>query len=86
MAMACGSAAIVSRAGANLSTAGDAALAVDPDDVDQLHAALERVLEDRQERERLVAAGLTRASEFTWRVTARKTLEAYRAAAGEGAT
>jgi len=42
--------------------------------------ALEAVLDNAAARERLRAAGLIRAAEFTWERTARATLDVYRRA------
>jgi glycosyltransferase involved in cell wall biosynthesis len=60
--------------------AGDAALVFDPEDVDAIRAAIERLLFDRAERERLTAAGRERAARFTWEQTAELTLASYRRA------
>jgi glycosyltransferase involved in cell wall biosynthesis len=60
--------------------AGDAALMFDPHDQAAIAAALERLLSDYAEVERLRARGLARAREFTWERTARLTLESYRRA------
>jgi glycosyltransferase involved in cell wall biosynthesis len=46
-----------------------------------LAEALGRLLADPSLRERLRAAGLARAAEFSWARTARETLAVYRAAA-----
>ncbi len=58
--------------------AGEAALTFDPHDERAIAGALERLLSDRVEAERLGALGLERAREFTWERTARMTLESYR--------
>jgi alpha-1,3-rhamnosyl/mannosyltransferase len=60
--------------------AGDAALLFDPHDEAAIAAALERLLADRTEVERLRARGFERARQFTWERTARLTLESYRRA------
>jgi len=57
--------------------AGDAALLFDPRDEGAIATALERLLGDRAEAERLRARGLQRAREFTWERSARLTLEVY---------
>jgi glycosyltransferase involved in cell wall biosynthesis len=57
--------------------AGDAALVFDPEDVGAIRAAIERLLADEGERERLRAEGLRRASGFTWERTAELTAAAY---------
>jgi glycosyltransferase involved in cell wall biosynthesis len=60
--------------------AGDAALLFDPDDVDAIRAAIERLLSDEDQRRRLAEAGRRRAELFTWERTAELTLECYRRA------
>lgn len=57
--------------------AGDAALLFDPADPAAIRAAIERLLGDAALRERLRAAGLARAAQFTWERTARETARAY---------
>jgi mannosyltransferase len=59
---------------------GDAGLLVDPDDVDGFAAALRRVVEPDQ-RERLVRAGLERATTFSWIENARQHAAVYRSLA-----
>ncbi|HEV3333940.1 MAG TPA: glycosyltransferase family 1 protein [Bryobacteraceae bacterium] len=56
--------------------AGDAALKFDPRDCEAMAAAIARVTDDQEIRERLAAAGPLRAAAFSWRATAEKTLEA----------
>ena len=60
--------------------AGEAALLFDPDDPRQIAEAIERLLSDPGEAERLGAAGRERAASFTWQRTAELTLESYRRA------
>jgi glycosyltransferase involved in cell wall biosynthesis len=57
--------------------AGDAALVFDPEDVDAIRAAIERLLADEAERARLRDAGRERARMFTWERTAEMTAAAY---------
>ncbi|HEY5194331.1 MAG TPA: glycosyltransferase family 1 protein [Solirubrobacteraceae bacterium] len=57
--------------------AGDAALLFDPHDERAIATALERLLSDPAEVERLRAHGFERAREFTWERTTRLTLESY---------
>jgi glycosyltransferase involved in cell wall biosynthesis len=57
--------------------AGNAALLFDPSDPAAIAAALERVLEDPREAERLRAAGRAQAARFTWTATANGTLASY---------
>lgn len=58
--------------------AGHAGLYHDPDDVEGLAAAIDSVLGNREERERLRRDGLARASQFSWEITAKQTAELYR--------
>jgi glycosyltransferase involved in cell wall biosynthesis len=57
--------------------AGDAALLFDPGDPATIRAAIERLLGDDALRERLRAAGLVRAAQFSWERTARETAAVY---------
>jgi len=57
--------------------AGGAALMFDPDRPEEIAAAMERLLSDAGEAERLRAAGYERARQFTWEETARLTAESY---------
>jgi glycosyltransferase involved in cell wall biosynthesis len=73
-AMACGTPVVANPDPAVQEVAGDAALYAEPDG---LADAIRRAI---AERGQLVAAGLERASRFSWDETARLTLEAYREA------
>lgn len=57
--------------------AGDAAILVNPLDVDEIAHALIKVCTDDELRETLVVKGLERARRFSWENTARKTLELF---------
>jgi glycosyltransferase involved in cell wall biosynthesis len=72
-AMACGTPVVCGNRGALPEVAGGAALCVDPEDTAAIADAMSRALRDGPARERLVAAGLARAAEFTWRRTAAAT-------------
>ncbi len=80
-AMACGIPVACSKEGALPEMAGPHALFFSPDDVDDTAAALERIVSDRNLRERLVADGLEWTRRFTWERTAARTLELVLAAA-----
>jgi alpha-1,3-rhamnosyl/mannosyltransferase len=60
--------------------AGDAALQFDPRDERAIATAIERLLGDPTEAERLRARGRERATRFTWERTASLTLDCYRRA------
>lgn len=74
-AMASGTPVVATRAGALPEIAGDAAILVEPGNPAALAGGIERALADR---ERLVAAGLDRARQFSWADTAERTLAVYR--------
>jgi len=57
--------------------AGDAALLFDPHDTAAITAAIERLLGDPAEAQRLRDAGRARAARFTWAATARATAQSY---------
>lgn len=79
-AMAAGCPTLISTAPALLEVAGEAAVVVDPDDLDGAIAGLERILGDQRHASDLRAAGRTRAADFTWHRTAQLTARAYRTA------
>ncbi len=77
-AMACGVPVITSNVSSLPEVVGDAAVSIDPFDVDALAQALERVTHDTVLRRRLAQQGLERASQFTWENAARQLREHYR--------
>jgi glycosyltransferase involved in cell wall biosynthesis len=74
-AMASGTPVVATTAGALPEVAGGAAILVEERNPVALAGGIERAIADR---DRLVAAGLERAGQFTWAETARRTLEVYR--------
>lgn len=76
-AMALGTPVIASNRGALAETAGEAALAVDPEDVDTLAAALRGVAEDDALCSTLVAAGSRNAERFAQARFAERLTRAY---------
>lgn len=78
-AMACGLPAVAAAAGALPELAGDAAVLADPDNPEEIAAAVARLLSDRSLYLRLREQGLMRARAFTWDRTARETVAVYRA-------
>jgi glycosyltransferase involved in cell wall biosynthesis len=79
-AMACGAPVVCSNAASLPEVVGQAGLLVPPDDIAGWATAVTRVLEDAEFRLHLAKAGRARAAQFSWRATARKTLEVYRSA------
>ena len=80
-ARACGAPVICGNASSLPEVAGDAALLVDPLDVDGLAAALRRVLTEPGLAASLRERGLRRAASFSWARTAELTRAAYEQAA-----
>ncbi|MEO5878110.1 MAG: glycosyltransferase family 4 protein [Streptosporangiaceae bacterium] len=77
--MASGTPLIASRAGALPEVVGDAAILVEPGDAEELAAALRRLHDNAEERERVGQAGYRRVQErFTWKAVAIATVEHYR--------
>ncbi len=77
-AMACKTPVIIANAGALPEVAGDAAMHVDPQDVDGLAKAMHTVLADSGLRTTLEKKGIARAKQFVWTESAQKTMDVYR--------
>lgn len=71
-AMACGVPVVCSNVSSLPEVAGEAALLVDPMDVDALAQAIQRILTDAALRERLVAHGYRQVTCFSWERCARQ--------------
>jgi glycosyltransferase involved in cell wall biosynthesis len=82
-AMACGTPVVTSDVSSLPEVGGDAAVLVDPADPEAIAAGIDRVLSDRDLRERLQSAGLERAGQLTWEETARRTAAVLRAVGEE---
>lgn len=76
-AMACGTPVVISAASSLPEVAGDAAVMIDPKDIDDLSQAIARVLDDGQLRSQLIQNGLERAKVLNWRATAEKLVSIY---------
>lgn len=74
---------VAARAGSLPEVAGDAAVLVDPLDVDSLGAALTAVLDDEVLRQSLIAAGRRRVEAYPWSATGRGLADLYAALAME---
>jgi len=77
-AMACGVPVITGRTAALAEVGHRAALQVDRLEADALGEAMVELATDASKRERMAAAGLARAQEFSWDRAARETLDIYR--------
>ncbi|MCL5962572.1 MAG: glycosyltransferase family 4 protein [Chloroflexi bacterium] len=76
-AMACGTPVVCSNASSLPEVVGDAAITVDPTNVDALAQAMRHVLGSVELQEQLRQKGLQRAQRFTWKKTAEQTLAAF---------
>ena len=81
-AMACGTPVVCSSAASLPEVVGDAALLVDPADVEGWTAALDQVLHDPGVATDLRRRGVLRAAEFTWERAAARTWRVLQATAG----
>lgn len=77
-AMACGTPVIASDASSLPEVSGEAALQLSPSDENAWAAALLRLLTDENLQQRLIQAGLERASRFSWHNAARQLLGIYK--------
>ena len=76
-AMACGTPVITSRSSSLPEVAGDAALLIDPYDVDALAKAMSRLDRDSALRARFAHDGIEQAAQFTWERSASQLLNIY---------
>jgi glycosyltransferase involved in cell wall biosynthesis len=79
-AMVCGTPVITSNISSMPEVAGDAAILVDPYDVEALAEAMHGVLTDKGLRESLVKKGLERVKQFSWEKCAEETIKVYESA------
>ncbi len=76
-AMASGAAVLTSHHGALREVAGDAALLVDPQEVNSIAEGLSTLMEVQTLREQLAAAGYERARRFSWESAVEQTWKVY---------
>jgi len=77
-AMACGTPVITSNISSIPEVCGDAALLVDPNDVDSIAMAMHKVLYSNDMKGQMIRKGLERAKKFSWKMTAEETLAVYK--------
>ena len=76
-AMKCGAPVIVGNKTSLPEVVGDAALMIDPFDVNAIAGAIEKIISEADFRTALRAKGIERAAHFNWQETARQTLAVY---------
>jgi glycosyltransferase involved in cell wall biosynthesis len=77
-AMACGTPVIAADNSSLPEVVGDAGILVDAHDTDALAQAMQQLLEDTEQQQRLARRGRARARQFTWRHAAEQLLSTYR--------
>lgn len=77
-ALACGTPVITSNVSSLPEVVGDAALLVDPYNIEEMTQAMYRVLTDRNLRYSMIDKGLRQAKKFSWKRTAQETLQVYK--------
>ncbi|MEP7284773.1 MAG: glycosyltransferase family 1 protein [Chloroflexota bacterium] len=76
-AMACGTPVLTSNTSSLVEIAGEAAVIVDPKEVDAIAHGLYRILSDHTFKEALIQGGLQRAREYSWQQAAQHTISLY---------
>ena len=76
--MACGTPVVTSNTSSFPEVAGEAALLVDPYSVEDISSGIEKMTTDSQFSKQYVQKGLERSKLFSWKETARRTLQVYR--------
>lgn len=82
-AMACGTPVLTSQVASMPEVVGEAAVLVNPYNIDSIASGLQRLVDDSLLRETLRAKGLERAGQFTWERTAARTWRVLQEAAAE---
>jgi glycosyltransferase involved in cell wall biosynthesis len=83
-AMASGTPVVTSNVSSLPEVAGDAAVLVDPYDVDSIVDGMRQILSDPARAAELRRRGIERAREFSWPRSVEKTLQVYRQVGGRG--
>jgi glycosyltransferase involved in cell wall biosynthesis len=76
-AMACGVPVLTSELSATAEVAGNAAVLVDPQDIEAIRDGLRELLSDSGRREHYARLGIKRAAEFSWKRAADETHSVY---------
>lgn len=73
-AMSCGVPVITSNVSSLPEVVGDAALLIDPEDINELSGAMDKAINDTALREQMIKKGLERSGMFSWEKAAQETL------------
>jgi glycosyltransferase involved in cell wall biosynthesis len=77
-AMACGTPVVTSNVSSLPEAAGDAALMIDPYDVEAITHAIQKLLFDKETRQQTISKGFDHIQGFTWERSARQLMAIYR--------
>lgn len=77
-AMVCGTPVVCSNTASMPEVAGEAALYINPYEVDEIAAAIQRILQDNTLAGELINKALTWVQEFSWEKVAKETLAVYK--------
>ena len=83
-AMACGTAVISSSVASLPEACGDAALYINPLDIEDISKKIKFLLHDAKERDELILKGLERVKSFTWEKSAKEHLKVFEAVLNKG--
>lgn len=76
--MACGIPVLCSDSGALKEIGGNAPLYFNPDNAEEIAASMQRIIEDKELRVKMVDLGLYQASKYNWEDTVKKMLEVFK--------
>lgn len=77
-AMSCGCPVVTSNVSSLPEVAGEAALLVDPYNIEEIAEAIKKIISDRQAVEKLVKLGFEQVKKFSWEKTAKKMILSYK--------
>jgi glycosyltransferase involved in cell wall biosynthesis len=77
-AMQCGAPVITSNTSCLPEVGGEAAVLIDPNSVNELHEAMNRIITDDELHTKLKNASIKRAKDFSWSNAAKETVEVYK--------
>ena len=78
--MACATPVVCSNATLLPESVGNAAITVEPGDINRLAKTIDEVLSNKVLQKELICRGLEQTKKFSWKNTAKKTIEVYRKA------
>mgnify|MGYP001060769793 CR=1 FL=1 len=77
-AMQCGCPVITSNVSCLPEITGDAAILIDPNSPEEIAAAMNAAADSDGERDKLISKGFKQAELFSWKLTAKRTMDVYR--------